>query len=215
VDSSVSGCFDSALDVLRHRGAETIDIELPHAPYAIATYYVVATAEASANLARYDGVRYGFRAAGARDLKEMYEKTRSQGFGAEVKRRIMLGTYVLSAGYYDAYYLKAQQVRTLVRRDYDQAFRHVDAVVMPTSPTPAFKIGERVEDPLSVYLTDVFTVSANLAGLPALSVPCGLTPDRLPIGLQLTGKPFDEATLLRIGDSYERETNWWKANAIS
>ncbi len=214
VDSSVSGCFYSALDVLRARGAELIDIELPHAPYAIATYYVVATAEASANLARYDGVRYGFRAAGTRDLKEMYEKTRSQGFGAEVKRRIMLGTYVLSAGYYDAYYLKAQQVRTLVRRDYEQAFRDVDAVVMPTSPTPAFKIGERVEDPLSVYLTDVFTVSANLAGLPALSVPCGLTPDRLPIGLQLTGKPFDEATLLRIGDSYERETNWWKAIAL-
>ena len=141
----------------------------------------------------------------------MYEKTRSQGFGPEVKRRIMLGTYVLSAGYYDAYYLKAQQVRTLVRRDYDSAFETVDAVVMPTSPTAAFRIGEKVEDPLSLYLTDVFTVSANLAGLPALSVPCGLTPHNLPIGLQLTGQPFDEATLLRIGDSYERDTNWWKA----
>ena len=188
----------------------SIDIELPHAPYAISTYYVVATAEASSNLARYDGVRYGFRAEGARDLREMYERTRSQGFGPEVKRRIMLGTYVLSAGYYDAYYLKAQQVRTLVRRDYDAGVRAVDAVVMPTSPTAAFRIGEKIEDPLSLYLTDVFTVSANLAGLPALSVPCGLTPDRLPIGLQLTGKPFDEATLLRIGDSYERDTNWWK-----
>jgi len=210
VDSSVSGCFYGALEILRGRGADLIDIELPHAPYAISTYYVVATAEASSNLARYDGVRYGFRAESARDLKDMYDKTRRQGFGPEVKRRIMLGTYVLSAGYYDAYYLKAQQVRTLVRRDYEQAFRNVDAVVMPTSPTPAFKIGERVEDPLSLYLTDVFTVSANLAGLPALSVPCGLTPNRLPIGLQITGKPFDEATLLRIGDSYERETGWWK-----
>ena len=210
VETSVSGCFYGALEVLRARGAELIDIELPHAPYAIATYYVVATAEASSNLARYDGVRYGFRAAGPRDLEQMYERTRSQGFGPEVKRRIMLGTYVLSAGYYDAYYLKAQQVRTLIRRDYEQAFQRVDAVVMPTSPTAAFKIGERIEDPLSLYLTDVFTVSANLAGLPALSVPCGLTPDKLPIGLQLTGRPFEEATLLRIGDSYERDTGWWK-----
>ena len=211
VESSVLGCFYGALDILRARGAELVDIELPHAPYAISTYYVIATAEASSNLARYDGVRYGFRADGTRDLREMYEKTRSQGFGPEVKRRIMLGTYVLSAGYYDAYYLKAQQVRTLVRRDYDHAFESVDAVVMPTSPTAAFKIGEKSEDPLSLYLTDVFTVSANLAGLPALSVPCGLTPNNLPIGLQMTGRPFDEATLLRIGDTYERDTNWWKA----
>jgi aspartyl-tRNA(Asn)/glutamyl-tRNA(Gln) amidotransferase subunit A len=210
VEPAVHHCFSAALDVLRARGAELIDIELPHAPYAIATYYVVATAEASSNLARYDGVRYGFRAEGARDLKEMYEKSRSQGFGAEVKRRIMLGTYVLSAGYYDAYYLKAQQVRTLVRRDYEHAFRSVDAVVMPTSPTAAFRIGEKVEDPLSLYLTDVFTVSAPLAGLPSVSVPCGLTPNRLPIGLQLTGRPFDEAMLLRIGDAYERDTAWWK-----
>ncbi len=210
VEKSVCGCFYSALDILRDRGAELIDIDLPHAPYAIATYYVVATAEASSNLARYDGVRYGFRADAGRDLREMYEKTRRQGFGAEVKRRIMLGTYVLSAGYYDAYYLKAQQVRTLVRRDYEQAFQKVDAVVMPTSPTAAFRIGEKIEDPLSLYLTDVFTVSANLAGLPGLSVPCGLTRNRLPIGLQFTGRPFDEATLLRLGDSYERDTNWWK-----
>jgi aspartyl-tRNA(Asn)/glutamyl-tRNA(Gln) amidotransferase subunit A len=213
VDRSVCDCFYGALDMLRNRGAELVDIELPHAPYAIATYYIVATAEASSNLARYDGVRYGFRAEGGRDLREMYEKTRSKGFGAEVKRRIMLGTYVLSAGYYDAYYLKAQQVRTLVRRDYEQAFRKVDAVVMPTSPTAAFKIGEKMEDPLSLYLTDVFTVSANLAGLPGLSVPCGLTSNRLPVGLQLTGRPFDEATLLRIGDTYERDTNWWKGSA--
>jgi aspartyl-tRNA(Asn)/glutamyl-tRNA(Gln) amidotransferase subunit A len=210
VDDSVRGCFYHALEVFRSRGAELVDIDLPHAKYAIATYYIVATAEASSNLARFDGVRYGYRAPGVRDIKEMYEKSRSRGFGPEVKRRIMLGTYVLSAGYYDAYYLKAQRVRTLVRRDYEQAFQKVDAVVMPTSPTPAFKIGERVEDPLQLYLTDIFTVSANLAGLPAFSVPCGLTPNRLPIGLQMTGKPFDEPMLLRIGDSYERDTNWWK-----
>jgi aspartyl-tRNA(Asn)/glutamyl-tRNA(Gln) amidotransferase subunit A len=211
VEHSVGGCFYAALEILRKRGAEIIDIELPHARYAISTYYVVATAEASSNLARFDGVRYGYRAAeGSHDLRSMYEKTRSQGFGAEVKRRIMLGTYVLSEGYYDAYYLKAQRVRTLVRRDYEQAFQTVDAVAMPTSPTPAFKIGERVEDPLQLYLVDVFTVSANLAGLPAVSVPCGLTPEHLPIGLQMTGKPFDEATLLRIADCYERDTNWWK-----
>ncbi len=210
VDDSVRTCFFSALDVLRGRGADLIDIELPHAPYAIATYYIVATAEASSNLARFDGVRYGFRAPGQLDLRTMYAQTRSQGFGPEVKRRIMLGTYVLSAGYYDAYYHKAQQVRTLVRRDYEQAFQHVDAVAMPTSPTPAFKIGERIEDPLQLYLVDIFTVSANLAGLPAVSIPCGLTPDRLPVGLQMTARPFDEGTLLRIADSYERDTNWWK-----
>jgi aspartyl-tRNA(Asn)/glutamyl-tRNA(Gln) amidotransferase subunit A len=210
VDSSVSRCFYDALEILRARGAQLIDIELPHAPYAIATYYIVATAEASSNLARYDGVRYGFRVDRASDLKEMYQKTRRYGFGAEVKRRIMLGTYVLSAGYYEAYYLKAQQVRTLIRRDYEDAFQTVDAVIMPTSPTAAFRIGERIEDPLSLYLTDVFTVSAPLAGLPAFNVPCGLTPDKLPVGLQITGKPFEEATLLRIGDAFERDTNWWK-----
>jgi aspartyl-tRNA(Asn)/glutamyl-tRNA(Gln) amidotransferase subunit A len=210
VESAVRDCFYGALEVLRAQGAQLIDIELPHARYAIAAYYVIATAEASSNLSRYDGARYGFRADAPRNLREMYGKTRSQSFGAEVKRRIMLGTYVLSAGYYDAYYLKAQQVRTLLRRDYEQAFERVDAVVMPTSPTAAFRIGEKIEDPLSLYLTDVFTVSANLAGLPALSVPCGLTPDKLPIGLQFTGRPFDEATLLRMGDSYERDTNWWK-----
>jgi aspartyl-tRNA(Asn)/glutamyl-tRNA(Gln) amidotransferase subunit A len=210
VDDSVRGCFFEALDVLRRRGASLVDLELPHAKYAISTYYFVATAEASSNLARFDGVRYGFRAEGDLDLRSMYEKTRSQGFGPEVKRRIMLGTYVLSAGYYDAYYLKAQQVRTLVRRDYEEAFEQVDVVAMPTSPTPAFKIGEHVEDPLQVYLMDVFTVSANLAGLPSVSLPCGFGPGRLPIGLQLTGRPFDEATLLRIGDTYEKDTTWWK-----
>jgi aspartyl-tRNA(Asn)/glutamyl-tRNA(Gln) amidotransferase subunit A len=210
VDQDVRRCFDEALEVLKARGAVLIDVDLPYAPAAISTYYIVATAEASSNLARYDGVRYGFRADGVGNLREMYEKSRTQGFGPEVKRRIMLGTYVLSAGYYDAYYLKAQQVRTLIRRDYDNAFERADAIAMPTSPTAAFKIGEKSEDPLSLYLTDVFTVSAPLAGLPALSIPCGLTGDPLPVGLQLTGRPFDEATLLRVGDAYERDTSWWK-----
>ena len=209
VDPGISRAFAAALDALHARGASLVDIELPHAKYAISVYYLVATAEASSNLARYDGARYGLRGADS-DLSAMYTKSRAKGFGAEVKRRIMLGTYVLSAGYYDAYYLKAQQVRTLIRRDYDEAFTGVDVVAMPTSPTPPFKIGERVEDPLQMYLADIFTVSANLAGLPAISVPCGFTDgDRLPIGLQLTGRAFDEATLLRIADAYERDTTWW------
>jgi aspartyl-tRNA(Asn)/glutamyl-tRNA(Gln) amidotransferase subunit A len=231
VDPDVTRALGAALDALTARGATLVDVELPHARYAIPVYYLVSTAEASSNLARYDGVRYGFRAgpnatdaigggtakaapygaaphATAYDLKTMYARTRAQGFGAEVKRRIMLGTYVLSAGYYDAYYLKAQQVRTLILRDYDRAFERVDVVAMPTSPTAAFRIGERVADPLQMYLADVFTVSANLAGLPAVSVPCGFTADRLPVGLQLTGRRFDEATLLRVADAYERDTEW-------
>jgi aspartyl-tRNA(Asn)/glutamyl-tRNA(Gln) amidotransferase subunit A len=189
-----------------------VEVKLPHARHAIPVYYLVATAEASSNLARYDGVRYGYR-AGTSTLGEMYGRTRELGFGPEVKRRIMLGTYVLSAGYYDAYYLKAQQVRTLILRDYEQAFSGdgaVDTIAMPTSPTPAFPLGERLSDPLQMYLADIFTVSANLAGLPAISVPCGFTPARLPIGLQLTGRRFDEATLLRVADAYERDTAWWK-----
>ena len=217
IDAEVSRAMMAALDVLKARGATLVDVELPHARYATPVYYLVSTAEASSNLARYDGVRYGFRAqadgptrAGHDDLKAMYSKTRAQGFGPEVKRRIMLGTYVLSAGYYDAYYLKAQQVRTLILRDYDQAFAHVDVVAMPTSPTPAVRIGERVSDPVQMYLMDVFTVSANLSGLPAISVPCGFTGERLPIGLQLTGRRFDEATLLRVADAYERDTEWSK-----
>ena len=209
VDTDVRQAFDRSLQVLRARGAVLVDIELPHARYAIPTYYLVATAEASSNLARYDGVRYGFRAA-ASDLRSMYNRSRDQGFGAEVKRRIILGTYVLSAGYYDAYYLKAQQVRTLIRGDYETAFERADVVAMPTSPTPAFKLGERLEDPLQMYLNDVFTVSANLAGLPAASVPCGFTPRALPIGLQLTGRMFDESTLLRVADAYQRDTDWWR-----
>ncbi|HVB37118.1 MAG TPA: amidase family protein, partial [Vicinamibacterales bacterium] len=193
-------------------GAALVDVELPRARYAIPVYYLVATAEASSNLARYDGVRYGFRAPGTSDtdLQTMYCRTRDLGFGPEVKRRIILGTYVLSAGYYDAYYLKAQQVRTLIRQDYDTAFERVNVVAMPTSPMPAFRLGERVDDPLQMYLTDVFTVSANLTGLPAISVPCGFTKTRLPIGLQLVGPAFDEATILRVGDAYERDTGWWK-----
>jgi aspartyl-tRNA(Asn)/glutamyl-tRNA(Gln) amidotransferase subunit A len=215
VDAEVSSAFMASLDVLSRRGATLVDVELPHARYAIPTYYLVATAEASSNLARYDGVRYGFRAR-ADDLREMYARTRDQGFGPEVKRRIMLGTYVLSAGYYDAYYLKAQQVRTLILRDYERAFERVDAVAMPTSPSAAFKIGERASDPLQMYLSDVFTVSANLAGLPAVSIPGGFTADRRPIGLQLTGRRFDEATILRIADAHERDTSWsMQAPALS
>jgi aspartyl-tRNA(Asn)/glutamyl-tRNA(Gln) amidotransferase subunit A len=213
VDAEVAAATTAALEVVQARGATLVDVELPHARYATPVYYLVSTAEASSNLARYDGVRYGFRAnAEPRtpnpDLRSMYARTRAQGFGREVKRRIMLGTYVLSAGYYDAYYLKAQQVRTLILRDYDRAFENVDMVAMPTSPVPAFRLGERVADPLQMYLIDVFTVSANLTGLPAVSVPCGFTAGRLPIGLQLTGRRFDEATLLRVADAYERDTAW-------
>ncbi len=209
VDPDISRALSVALDTLGARGATVVDIDLPHAKYAISVYYMVATAEASSNLARYDGARYGLRSADT-DLGAMYMKSREKGFGAEVKRRIMLGTYVLSAGYYDAYYLKAQQVRTLIRRDYDEAFKTVDVVAMPTSPIPPFKIGEKTADPLQMYLADIFTVSANLAGLPAISVPCGFTANpSLPIGLQLTGRPFDESTLLRIADAYERDTAWW------
>jgi aspartyl-tRNA(Asn)/glutamyl-tRNA(Gln) amidotransferase subunit A len=212
----------AAIATLRERGASVVDIELPHAKYAIPVYYLVATAEASSNLARYDGVRYGLRDVQG-ELGAMYSRTRERGFGAEVKRRIMLGTYVLSAGYYDAYYLKAQQVRTLILRDYAQAFERVDVVAMPTSPIPPFKLGERVSDPLQMYLADIFTVSANLAGLPAVSLPCGFTNPvattrdgvpsgevGLPIGLQLTSRAFDEATILRTADAYERDTEWWK-----
>jgi aspartyl-tRNA(Asn)/glutamyl-tRNA(Gln) amidotransferase subunit A len=210
VDGAVVAAFESAIGVLRGRGAALVDIDLPHAGYAIPVYYLIATAEASSNLARYDGVRYGHRAPLGRDdgLPAMYDRTRDEGFGAEVKRRIMLGTYVLSAGYYDAYYLKAQQVRTLLRQDYERAFERVDTVAMPTTPTPAFKLGEKTSDPIQMYLNDVFTVSANLTGLPAISVPCGFSPERLPIGVQLTGRMFDEATLLHIADAYQRDTEW-------
>ena len=179
-------------------------VSLPHTKYAIPTYYIIATAEASSNLARFDGVRYGFRADGARTLSEMYRRSRDQGFGAEVKRRIMLGTYALSACYYDAYYLKAQKVRTLLAQDFDEAFKKVDAILTPTSPTAAFKLGEKVDDPLAMYLADIFTVTANLAGIPGISVTCGETKEKLPIGLQILGKHFDEGTVLRVADAYEQ-----------
>jgi aspartyl-tRNA(Asn)/glutamyl-tRNA(Gln) amidotransferase subunit A len=213
VDDEVRASLDAALSVLCERGAAIVDVELPHAAYAIPVYYLIATAEASSNLARYDGVRYGYRSTlGKEDgVLAMYERTRDEGFGAEVKRRIMLGTYVLSAGYYDAYYLKAQQVRTLLRRDYERAFERADMIAMPTSPTPAFRLGEKTSDPLQMYLNDVFTVSANLTGLPAISIPCGFSSGRLPLGLQLTGRMFDEATLLRAADAYQRDTRWHEA----
>jgi len=177
---------------------------LPHTPYSIPTYYLVATAEASSNLARYDGVRYSYRARGVKTLSEMYRRSRDEGFGAEVKRRIMLGTYALSAGYYDAYYLKAQKVRTLLTRDFDEAFRKVDAIVTPTSPTAAFRLGEKSNDPLAMYLADIYTVTASLAGIPGISVPCGETREKLPIGLQILAKHFDESTILRVAHAYEQ-----------
>jgi aspartyl-tRNA(Asn)/glutamyl-tRNA(Gln) amidotransferase subunit A len=205
VDAEVRATFEAAVETLRQEGAAIVDVALPHSSQAIPVYYLIATAEASSNLARYDGVRYGFRAQAA-SLGEMYDRTRDQGFGAEVKRRILLGTYVLSAGYYDAYYLKAQQVRTLIRRDYESALESADLIALPTSPSPAFRLGERTSDPLQMYLADVFTVAANLAGLPSIAVPCGFTETRLPCSLQLTGRAMDEATVLRVADAYERVT---------
>jgi len=202
LDDEVGRSVKAVVDVYRELGAEIVDIELPHAGYAIAVYYIIATAEASSNLARFDGVRYGFRAEEAPELRQMYRKTREEGFGPEVKRRIMLGTYVLSAGYYDAYYRKAQQVRTLIKNDFLTAFTQCDAIITPTSPTPAFAIGEKVNDPLAMYLNDIYTVTANLAGVPGLSVPCGLSSLRLPIGFQLLGAYWSEPTLLKLAHSY-------------
>jgi aspartyl-tRNA(Asn)/glutamyl-tRNA(Gln) amidotransferase subunit A len=201
VEPGVRQAFEAGLRALEDAGAVLRDISLPHASLAIPVYYLVANAEASSNLARFDGVRYGTRAEAA-TLHDAYYRTRAR-FGAEVKRRIMIGTFVLSAGYYDAYYVKAQKVRALIRRDYDHAFADVDTVVVPTTPTTAFKLGERTEDPLQMYLSDVFTAAANLAGLPAISVPCGLTADRLPVGLQLTARAFDEPTLFRAAHAIE------------
>jgi aspartyl-tRNA(Asn)/glutamyl-tRNA(Gln) amidotransferase subunit A len=210
IEPDVRAAFEASLATLERAGAEIVEVALPNSRHAIATYYLVATAEASSNLARYDGVRYGYRDRGAKTIEDMYEETRHGGFGAEVKRRIMLGTYVLSAGYYDAYYVKAQQVRTLIRRDFEIAFAGADVVALPTTPTPAFRLGEHSSDPMEMYLADIFTVSAPLAGLPAISVPCGFTTEGLPVGLQLTGRAWDEATLLRAGDAYERLTGWAK-----
>jgi aspartyl-tRNA(Asn)/glutamyl-tRNA(Gln) amidotransferase subunit A len=209
VDEAVRRAYDQALDTLRGAGATLVDIELPHARFAIPVYYLVCTAEASSNLARYDAVKYGYRSPAAKDgsLRTMYLKSRAEGFGAEVKRRIMLGTYVLSAGYYDAFYLKAQQVRTLLRRDYEQAFERADVIAMPVSPTLPFRLGEKTDDPLKMYLGDIFTVSANLAGLPGISVNAGFD-GNLPIGVQLLGRMFDESTLFRVADAYQRTTDW-------
>ncbi|MBZ5656567.1 MAG: Asp-tRNA(Asn)/Glu-tRNA(Gln) amidotransferase subunit GatA [Acidobacteriia bacterium] len=203
LDIEVRAAVEAAIQKLAELGCEVVPVSLPHTEYAIPTYYIVATAEASSNLARFDGVRYGFRAPKARTLSDMYRLSRDGGFGMEVKRRIMLGTYALSAGYYDAYYLKAQKVRTLLTRDFDEAFKKVDVIAAPTAPTPAFKLGEKVNDPLAMYLADIYTVTANLAGIPGISVPCGENQEKLPIGLQLFGRHFDEATLLRVAHTYE------------
>src|SRR5450432_3245059 len=204
LDAEVRSGVEAAIQQLASQGAEIIPISLPHTSYAVPTYYVIATAEASANLARFDGVRYGYRSQKSQSLAQMYRNSRDEGFGAEVKRRIMLGTYALSSGYYDAYYLKAQKVRTLLARDFEQAFQKVDAIVTPTAPTAAFKIGEKSDDPLAMYLADIYTVTADLVGIPGISVPCGQTKTGLPIGLQILGKHFDEGTVLRVAQAVEQ-----------
>src|SRR5438093_166536 len=208
MDTEVEHAVRSGIETLRGLGAEAVDVPLPHTRYAVATYYILANAEASSNLARYDGVRYGVRTPQAANLLEMYMHTRAEGFGTEVKRRIMLGTYALSTGYYDAYYKKAQQLRTLFRQDFHQAFTQCDALLAPVSPTAAFRLGERLEDPLQMYLADVFTIPVNLAGLPAILIPCGMTRQTLPIGLQMIAPPFCEATLLQIAAAFEAATDF-------
>ena len=204
LDAEVRAAVERTIDTYSDLGVQIVDVDLPHAKYCIAVYYIIATAEASSNLARFDGVRYGFRAEDAPELRQMYRKTRDEGFGAEVKRRIMLGTYVLSAGYYDAYYRKAQQVRALLKQDFARAFSACDAIITPTAPTPAFRLGEKVDDPLSMYLNDVYTVTANLAGVPGINVPCGLSSEKLPIGFQLLGPYWSESNLFRLGHAYEQ-----------
>jgi aspartyl-tRNA(Asn)/glutamyl-tRNA(Gln) amidotransferase subunit A len=209
MQKEIEDAVSAALSHLERDGAIVEEVSLPHTAYAVAVYYIVATAEASSNLARYDGMRFGYRAP-ARDLSEAYMATRAAGFGAEVKRRIMLGTYALSAGYYDAYYLKAQQVRTLIKKDFDDVFRRCDVIITPTAPTTAFKIGEKTADPLQMYLSDIYTISVNLVGLPALSLPCGFDAGHLPIGMQIIGKPFGEETILNLAHGYEQSTDWHK-----
>lgn len=208
MQAEVESAVRNAVVHLEKLGAQPVSISLPHTDYAIATYYIIATAEASSNLSRYDGVKYGARTPHAPSLSTMYTHTRAQGFGVEVKRRILLGAYVLSAGYYDAYYLKAQRVRTLLRQDFLAAFRHCDAIVTPVAPTTAFRLGEKTADPLTMYLSDIFTIAVNLAGLPALSMPCGFDNANMPIGLQLIGQPFAEERLLQIAHAYEQTTSW-------
>ena len=210
LDVEVKESIKQAIKKIQSLGAVCEDTTLPHTDFAVSVYYLVATAEASSNLARFDGVQYGLGAQKAKSIIEMYKKTRKLGFGDEAKRRIILGTFALSSGYYDAYYSRALKVRTLIKRDFEEAFKKYDAILTPTSPTPAFKIGEKVEDPLTMYLSDIFTISANLAGIPGVSVPCGFTKDNLPIGLQILGKPFDEETILRIAYNYEQATPWHK-----
>jgi aspartyl-tRNA(Asn)/glutamyl-tRNA(Gln) amidotransferase subunit A len=214
IDPQVKAAINAAVKQMNSLGAEIVDVSLPHTDYAVAVYYILATAEASANLARFDGVRYGYRTENPRDMLDLYGRTREEGFGAEVKRRIILGTYVLSSGYYDAYYLRAQKVRELIRQDFDKVFEKVDALVSPTSPVPAFKLGERAADPLQMYLADIFTIAANLAGICGISVPCGFAEvdgHRPPIGLQLLGKPLDEPRIFQIAHAYEQSTDWHKA----
>lgn len=213
MDAEVLATVQDAIKHLESLGAIPVEISLPHTGYAVATYYVLATSEASSNLARYDGVKYGYRAK-AKDLMDMYMYTRAQGFGTEVKRRIMLGTYALSSGYYKAYYRKAQQVRTLIKKDFEDVFKNVDVVVTPTSPTAAFKIGEKTVDPLQMYLSDIFTISVNIAGVPGISIPCGFTSINLPIGLQLIGKHFDEESILKLAYAYEQSTDWHKRRPV-
>jgi aspartyl-tRNA(Asn)/glutamyl-tRNA(Gln) amidotransferase subunit A len=209
MDPAVDSAVKAAIGELESLGAEAVEVSLPHTAYAVAAYYLLATSEASSNLARYDGIKYGFRGSG-RDLLDMYMNTRAKGFGAEVKRRIILGTYALSSGYYEAYYKKAQQVRTLIKRDFEDAFRSVDIIITPTSPTAAFRVGEKADDPLRMYLSDIFTISVNLAGVPGISVPCGFTPDNLPVGLQIIGRDFDEERMLKVAYAYEQATEWHK-----
>jgi aspartyl-tRNA(Asn)/glutamyl-tRNA(Gln) amidotransferase subunit A len=204
LDPEVEASVRAAVERCRALGADIREVSLPHTEYAIATYYVIATAEASANLARFDGVRYGHRAAGGRDPIDMYGRTRAEGFGREVKRRIILGTYVLSGGYHDAYYLRAQKVRALIRRDFDRAFEQCDALLTPVAPTAAYRIGEKIDDPLQMYLGDMFTATVNLAGICALSVPCGRTAAGLPVGLQVVGPAFGEEPVLRVGYAFEQ-----------
>jgi aspartyl-tRNA(Asn)/glutamyl-tRNA(Gln) amidotransferase subunit A len=206
MEAGVETAVNAAIERFRDLGAEVVEISLPHTKYALPTYYITAPAEASANLARFDGVRYGLSVESG-SLKEMYERTRGEGFGPEVKRRIMLGTYALSSGYYDAYYVKAQKVRTLIKQDFDEAFGQVDAIVAPTSPTVAFPIGARIDDPYQMYLADVFTIPANMAGIPGIAVPCGFS-DGLPVSLQVFGKSFDEETVFQIAHAYEQAESW-------
>jgi aspartyl-tRNA(Asn)/glutamyl-tRNA(Gln) amidotransferase subunit A len=210
INPAVSGAVDNAVKVIEEMGAEKIEVSLPHTEYAVAAYYVIAPSEASSNLARYDGVKYGMRDKDQTELIKMYRRTRSRGFGTEVQRRIIIGTYCLSAGYYEAYYGKASQVRTLIMEDFRKAFETCDVVVCPVAPTPAFKIGEKVDDPLTMYLMDIFTISANLAGIPGMSIPCGFSKQGLPIGLQLMGRHFNEEMLLKVAYNFEQATDFHK-----